>query len=550
MSASTDLGKAGITVNGTWSGSVAYEKNSIVNDGADSYISIQDVPIGTALSNTAYWTLLCNGFSSAEVVSAVNAWLVAHPEATTTVQDGSITTAKLADGAVTDAKLVQSGGVLEDVRELNSAVFEESDNLFDYTQAKVNQLPNSWGGQTYNDLSTLNGWKTSNLIQVEAGKTYCCVKSSGVLGNSYIVNFYDSNGTYLSKVEMGANDTVTAPNNAAYMYMFKSGTNPDFSSPNIAIKEYTQDMDLVIRPYGTQERYITNPFTYGLYKNGTDYYHFALIAKGKYIVRHFTRFGVNNLLDLKGLYYGKIFNNNLILTSIGTISTDTIGPVSIHRGEVDSWVGSWSGGVHGITISGTEYPTAEQKSLAIYCNGEEITADGMYYGAVTIIAENDLYFPKSVTANGLTDATKAIKETRRYELKETMKVKVSLDFYATTYIVQYYGCQSTVFNMSKVVFPNNEKVVDSSPSANYVGSAKESKILMSGQGVHYDISVRDYGLGAFTKNNGTASDVGYCYLATFGKLYFVLVANELGVVRTGTTDKTFCWEAKYNYYAD
>lgn len=96
MSATTDLGKVGITVNGTWSDSVAYEKNSIVNDGADSYISIQDVPIGTALSNTAYWTLLCNGFSSAEVVSAVNAWLDDHPEATTTVQDGSITLAKLA----------------------------------------------------------------------------------------------------------------------------------------------------------------------------------------------------------------------------------------------------------------------------------------------------------------------------------------------------------------------------------------------------------------------------------------------------------------------
>jgi hypothetical protein len=105
MSASTDLGKAGITVNGTWSGSVAYEKNSIVNDGANSYISIQDVPIGTALSNTAYWTLLCNGFSSVEVIDAVNDWLDDHPEATTTVQDGAITTAKVADGAITEDKL-------------------------------------------------------------------------------------------------------------------------------------------------------------------------------------------------------------------------------------------------------------------------------------------------------------------------------------------------------------------------------------------------------------------------------------------------------------
>lgn len=42
-------------------------------------------------------------------------WLDGHPEATTTVQDGSITTAKLADGAVTDDKLAHSNGVLEDV---------------------------------------------------------------------------------------------------------------------------------------------------------------------------------------------------------------------------------------------------------------------------------------------------------------------------------------------------------------------------------------------------------------------------------------------------
>lgn len=43
----------------------------------------------------------------------IAAWMEAHPEATTTVQDSSITTAKLADGAVTDAKLAQAGGVLD-----------------------------------------------------------------------------------------------------------------------------------------------------------------------------------------------------------------------------------------------------------------------------------------------------------------------------------------------------------------------------------------------------------------------------------------------------
>ena len=54
--------------------------------------------------------------TDAQVEDAVDAWLTAHPEATTTVQDSTITTAKLADGAVTDAKLAQSGGVLSDIK--------------------------------------------------------------------------------------------------------------------------------------------------------------------------------------------------------------------------------------------------------------------------------------------------------------------------------------------------------------------------------------------------------------------------------------------------
>ena len=50
--------------------------------------------------------VLSGGIVDPEVITeAVDAWLEEHPEATTTVQDGAITTAKLADGAVTGAKL-------------------------------------------------------------------------------------------------------------------------------------------------------------------------------------------------------------------------------------------------------------------------------------------------------------------------------------------------------------------------------------------------------------------------------------------------------------
>ena len=43
----------------------------------------------------------------------VDAWLDEPPEATTTVQDGSITGPKIADNTIPDSKLVQAGGVLE-----------------------------------------------------------------------------------------------------------------------------------------------------------------------------------------------------------------------------------------------------------------------------------------------------------------------------------------------------------------------------------------------------------------------------------------------------
>lgn len=46
---------------------------------------------------------------SGDIATAVTTWLDAHPEATTTVQDGAISTAKLADEAVTDDKLYGYG---------------------------------------------------------------------------------------------------------------------------------------------------------------------------------------------------------------------------------------------------------------------------------------------------------------------------------------------------------------------------------------------------------------------------------------------------------
>lgn len=53
--------------------------------------------------------------SDSEIQEYVDDWLDAHPEATTTVQDGSITTVKIADGAVTAAKLSQPLPVMDTI---------------------------------------------------------------------------------------------------------------------------------------------------------------------------------------------------------------------------------------------------------------------------------------------------------------------------------------------------------------------------------------------------------------------------------------------------
>lgn len=94
-----------------YNASSTYEPLTMVVSGGSIYISKQYVPAGISISNTNYWAKMPAIDSDSEQVidEAVNDWLNDHPEATTTVQDGAITTAKLADGAVTDSKLSSDG---------------------------------------------------------------------------------------------------------------------------------------------------------------------------------------------------------------------------------------------------------------------------------------------------------------------------------------------------------------------------------------------------------------------------------------------------------
>lgn len=217
-----DLGKSGVRVMGTWSSSTAYEKNDIVTDGGDGYISITDVPVGTALSNTAYWLKIVNGFSADEVTEAVNAWLVAHPEATTTIQDGAVTTAKIADGAVTDAKLA-SGGVLEDVGVLDDIVSFKQDALIPFVVADTGYI-----NYTNGTVVTSTNFSYTDYINVERYSEIAYKRSKSTSANpSTGIAFYNADKQYVAGVQSAVSQpsagyesdlySISIPENAVFV---------------------------------------------------------------------------------------------------------------------------------------------------------------------------------------------------------------------------------------------------------------------------------------------------------------------------------------------
>lgn len=137
---------------------VAYVPVQIVIDGALSLTSenpVQNKVIAVAIQNLDGRITAIEGQFSEGVTEAVNNWLAAHPEATTTVQDGAITYAKL------DTNLK---GEVDQISELKSAlneITEVSSNLFKFLN--ITQTVNGVAITTDSDNNvTFNGTATSN----------------------------------------------------------------------------------------------------------------------------------------------------------------------------------------------------------------------------------------------------------------------------------------------------------------------------------------------------------------------------------------------------
>lgn len=77
-------GAGGITPGGEWQNDKDYKKGTVVSFDNVVYIAIQDIPAGTNLSNTAYWSVLMENDTSADKTfeyqqtKATTEWLIVH----------------------------------------------------------------------------------------------------------------------------------------------------------------------------------------------------------------------------------------------------------------------------------------------------------------------------------------------------------------------------------------------------------------------------------------------------------------------------------------
>ena len=363
--------------------------------------------------------------------------------------------------------------------------------------------------------------KTPNLISMYDSNYNC---------------FYDKDKKFISyfKTVMNKENRIVIPYGAVYYIL--SGEYKDLMTKIEVQKKITLNVE------ENSDRILNN----GIFVNKSLYTHFTRIGENKYIFREFKRYEVNLILDLYRMYIGHIENNSPVEDEkIGTSSSDVIGPVSICNTLTGTY--SWSGGVHGIKIGETTYPTAENVSSKLFCDGKEITRDGFYIGKIRIICENDLYFPQTITGYDRTDATKAIREKRVYTLTDKMNVKVFLSTYTDCYINYYYGCQCLTYDMTDIYLPNNELHTSYSEISNYLlFNKREQKYYCSKDNRHYDVEVHPFGLGSYYLNDGSNPSYKFGNIASFRKIYHQFIANNTKI----ENNKCLMWEADYDYYID
>lgn len=190
----------------------------------------------------------------------INAWLNEHPEATTTVQDGSLTTTKYANNSITDAKLVQSGGVLTRVNSINESLLPFRQNLINPEDVVVYSLDFYSGTHEFVSSARVKivvmpcKQNTSyTILQTLKSFRFCCITSTDFPENHVRYNrVYNKNNNYASPITL-----VTTDNDnyiAIKFYNSDGDTNPyqDYLNTLMMaegdVTEFHEYTDLIIPP--------------------------------------------------------------------------------------------------------------------------------------------------------------------------------------------------------------------------------------------------------------------------------------------------------------
>ena len=336
-----------------------------------------------------------SGADPAVIEQAVQDWLDDHPEATTTVQDGSITEAKLAQDVL--AELGEIDELKEAIADINDEIFIKSDNLYNPAlQTSETISPHYYfNGVPYSTTQFDAVWNCTALIEIEPSTQYTVGLVPDIGGVTKPWNqagaggfCYDSDGEYIVSSGFTGN-TFTTPATAKYIrfnyQIFNGFSLSELNDRCVLIKGSTLPEEYI--PYKNESiddrvaEIESNMVAKCLWykRTGAKLEVGYFYGDNKDIIITLDKFGGNNLPDLKkvetiphGLNY-----ETATRTTLWDNGTDALSPYvvrSVNDGDGDDPTGySFTGGQHQYNNQGSgSTPTARCVGVTYLADGIEI----------------------------------------------------------------------------------------------------------------------------------------------------------------------------------